>query len=161
MTAILFIFFSFLITSPLGAALVHVFKNSCKSYDIILLFRTIRWLLALLHIRPKIIRRVPEALDHLAPPPHIAPLNSTTPALSLKPSAPATVVSHCSHLRDSEPCHSLCLKTLPINRCKLFHTGWIDNKVLLYSTGNCIQYIQYSVITIMEKNMKRDVYVYN
>ena len=26
-----------------------------------------------------------------------------------------------------------------ISRCKLFHTGWI-NKVLLYSTGNYIQY---------------------
>ena len=27
-----------------------------------------------------------------------------------------------------------------INRCKLLYTGWINNKVLLYSTGNYIQY---------------------
>ena len=25
-------------------------------------------------------------------------------------------------------------------RGKLLHIGWINNKVLLYSTGNCIQY---------------------
>ena len=30
-----------------------------------------------------------------------------------------------------------------ISRCKLLHVGWIKNKVLLYSTGN---YIQYPVI---------------
>ena len=27
-----------------------------------------------------------------------------------------------------------------ISRCKLLHIVWINNKVLLYSTGNCIQY---------------------
>ena len=27
-----------------------------------------------------------------------------------------------------------------INKCKLVHTGWINNKVLLYSTGNYIQF---------------------
>ena len=27
-----------------------------------------------------------------------------------------------------------------ISRCKLVYTGWINNKVLLYSTGNSIQY---------------------
>ena len=26
-----------------------------------------------------------------------------------------------------------------ISRCKLLHIGWINNKVLLYSTGNYIQ----------------------
>ena len=26
-----------------------------------------------------------------------------------------------------------------VNRCKLLHLEWIDNKVLLYSTGNYIQ----------------------
>ena len=30
-----------------------------------------------------------------------------------------------------------------ISRCKLVYIGWINNKVLLYSTGN---YIQYPVI---------------
>ena len=30
-----------------------------------------------------------------------------------------------------------------IGRCKLFYIEWINNKVLLYSTGN---YIQYPVI---------------
>ena len=27
-----------------------------------------------------------------------------------------------------------------INRCKLLYIGWINNRVLLYSTGNYIQY---------------------
>ena len=27
-----------------------------------------------------------------------------------------------------------------ISNCKLFYIEWINNKVLLYSTGNCIQY---------------------
>ena len=26
------------------------------------------------------------------------------------------------------------------NRCQLLFRGWINNKILLYSTGNCIQY---------------------
>ena len=29
---------------------------------------------------------------------------------------------------------------LEISRCKLLYIGWINNKVLLYSTGNYIQY---------------------
>ena len=39
-----------------------------------------------------------------------------------------------------------------VSRCKVLHTGWINNKVLLYSTGN---YIQYRVINHMEKNIKK------
>ena len=27
-----------------------------------------------------------------------------------------------------------------ISRCKLLYIGWINNKVLLYNTGNCIRY---------------------
>jgi len=27
-----------------------------------------------------------------------------------------------------------------ISRCKLLHVGWINNKILLYNTGNYIQY---------------------
>ena len=42
-----------------------------------------------------------------------------------------------------------------ISRCKLVCTEWINNKVLFYSTGN---YIQYSVINHMEKNIKKNVY---
>ena len=29
---------------------------------------------------------------------------------------------------------------LGVSRCKLLYIGWINNKVLLYSTGNYIQY---------------------
>ena len=43
-----------------------------------------------------------------------------------------------------------------ISRCKLLSIEWINNKFLLYSTGN---YIQYPVIN-HEKNMKNNVYVY-
>ena len=28
-----------------------------------------------------------------------------------------------------------------VNRYKLLHLEWIDNKVLLYSTGNCVQFL--------------------
>ena len=28
-----------------------------------------------------------------------------------------------------------------ISKCKLLYVGWINHKVLLYSTGNCIQYL--------------------
>ena len=45
-----------------------------------------------------------------------------------------------------------------VSRCKLLHIGWNNNKVLLYSTGN---YIQYPVINHMEKNMKKNVYKCN
>ena len=43
-----------------------------------------------------------------------------------------------------------------ISRCKLLYIGWINNSVLLYSTGN---YIQYLIITIIEKNMKKNMYI--
>ena len=39
-----------------------------------------------------------------------------------------------------------------ISRCKLLYIGWINNKVLLYSTKN---YIHYPVITIKENNVKK------
>ena len=41
-----------------------------------------------------------------------------------------------------------------VSRCKLVYIEWINNKVLLYSTGN---YIQYPVINIMETNMKKNI----
>ena len=45
---------------------------------------------------------------------------------------------------------------LGISRCKLVDIGWINNKVLLYSTGYDIQY---SVINHNEKECGKDVYV--
>ena len=44
-----------------------------------------------------------------------------------------------------------------ISRCQLLYLEWINDKVLLYSTGN---YIQYPVINHMEKNMW-NVYIRN
>ena len=41
-----------------------------------------------------------------------------------------------------------------VSRCKLLYIEWINNKVLLYSTGN---YVQYPVINHRERNMKRNV----
>ena len=41
-----------------------------------------------------------------------------------------------------------------VSRYKLLYIGWINNKVLLYSTGN---YIQYLVLNFMEKNMKKNI----
>ena len=46
-----------------------------------------------------------------------------------------------------------------ISRCKLLHIEWINNKVLLYSTGNCIQYPVINRNGFM-KNMKKNVCVY-
>ena len=46
-----------------------------------------------------------------------------------------------------------------VGRCKLLHLEWINNKVLIYSTGN---YIQYPVINHNGKEYKKEcVYVYN
>ena len=39
-----------------------------------------------------------------------------------------------------------------VSKCKLLYLGWINNKVLLYSTGN---YIQYSVINHNGKKFKK------
>ena len=41
-----------------------------------------------------------------------------------------------------------------VSRCKLLYIGWINNKALLYSPGN---YIQYPVINNMEKNIIKNV----
>ena len=43
-----------------------------------------------------------------------------------------------------------------ISRCKLLYIGWINNKVLLYSTGNCIQCL---VINHNGKEYLKNVYV--
>ena len=43
-----------------------------------------------------------------------------------------------------------------ISRCKLLYMGWISSEVLLYSTGN---YVQYPTVNLIETNMKRSVYV--
>ena len=46
-----------------------------------------------------------------------------------------------------------------ISRCKLVCGEWISNKVLLYSTGN---YIQYSMINHNRKEYEKEcVYMYN
>ena len=46
-----------------------------------------------------------------------------------------------------------------ISRCKLSHTEWINNEVLLYSTGN---YIQYPVINHNGKEYEKEcIYMYN
>ena len=44
-----------------------------------------------------------------------------------------------------------------VSRCKLLYVGWINNKVLLYSTRN---YSQYPVINYNGKHMKKNVYIY-
>ena len=44
-------------------------------------------------------------------------------------------------------------------RCKLLYIGWINNKVLLYSIGN---YIQYPVINHNGKEYEKEsTYMYN
>ena len=46
-----------------------------------------------------------------------------------------------------------------ISRCKLLYREWINNKVLLYSTGNCIQY---PVINPNDKESEKEcVYMYS
>ena len=46
-----------------------------------------------------------------------------------------------------------------ISRCKLLYIGWIKSKVLLYSTGN---YIQYPMIIHNGKDYNKErIYVYN
>ena len=43
-----------------------------------------------------------------------------------------------------------------VSRCKLLHTKWINNKVLLNSTGN---YIQYPGINHSGKEYKKRMYI--
>ena len=46
-----------------------------------------------------------------------------------------------------------------VSRCKLFHTEWMDKKVLLYSTGN---YIQCPGMNQNGKEYKKErIYMYN
>ena len=46
-----------------------------------------------------------------------------------------------------------------ISRCKLLYIEWINSKVLLYSTGN---YIQYPVINRNRKEYEKEwIYTYN
>ena len=46
-----------------------------------------------------------------------------------------------------------------VGRCKLLHLEWINNKVLMYNTGN---YIQYPVINHNRKEYEKEcIYVYN
>ena len=45
-----------------------------------------------------------------------------------------------------------------VSRCKLLYIGWINNKVLLYSTG---KYIQYPMINHNGKEYKKEcIYIY-
>jgi len=44
-----------------------------------------------------------------------------------------------------------------VSRCKLLYVGWINNKVLLYSTRN---YSQYPVINYSGKHVKKNVYIH-
>ena len=43
------------------------------------------------------------------------------------------------------------------SRCKLLYIEWINNKILLYSTGN---YIQYPVIKCKGKEYKKECVIY-
>ena len=43
-----------------------------------------------------------------------------------------------------------------VGRCKLLHLEWINNKVLMYSTGN---YIQHLVISHNGKEYKKRMYI--
>ena len=45
-----------------------------------------------------------------------------------------------------------------ISRCKLLYIGWMNNKVLLYSTGN---YIPYPVINNNGEEYKKNTYMHN
>ena len=48
-----------------------------------------------------------------------------------------------------------------VSRCKLLNIGWINNKVLLHSTGNCIQYpmINHSGKEYFKKNAYIYIYI--
>ena len=55
----------------------------------------------------------------------------------------------------SEPCKNRD-RRIGVSRCKLLHIGWINEKVLLYSSGN---YIQYPVINQNGKEYKKNTYI--
>ena len=43
-----------------------------------------------------------------------------------------------------------------VSRCNILHIEWVNNKVLLYSTGN---YVQYPGINHNGKDFKKNVYI--
>ena len=46
-----------------------------------------------------------------------------------------------------------------ISRCKLVYRGWMNNKVLLYSTYSTGSYIQHPVINHNGKEYEKNVYI--
>ena len=54
---------------------------------------------------------------------------------------------------------NIWFKLLPcVSRCKLLHTEWVNHKILLYNTGN---YIEYPVINQTRKEYNDYTHVYN
>ena len=43
-----------------------------------------------------------------------------------------------------------------VSRCKLLHSEWIKNEVLLYSTGRCAQSL---VMDMRKDNMRKRMYI--
>ena len=43
-----------------------------------------------------------------------------------------------------------------VSRCKLLYVDWINNEVLLYSTGNSVQY---PVMTLDRKEYEKRMYI--
>ena len=43
-----------------------------------------------------------------------------------------------------------------VSRCKLLYVDWINNEVLLYSTGNSVQYL---VMTLDRKEYEKRMYI--
>jgi len=70
-----------------------------------------------------------------------------------------TICSHRRYNRYTCQNHAKSIWEFEISRCKLLYIGWINNKVLVWSTGN---YIQYFVISHHGKEYEKEyVNIYN
>ena len=77
----------------------------------------------------------------------VSTYHSSTPVMTIK-MAPTPTENHCANI-------TAIFKTEAVDS-KLLYIEWVNNKVLLYSTG---KYILYPVENHMEKNMKTYMYV--
>jgi len=46
-----------------------------------------------------------------------------------------------------------------ISRCKLLYVEWVNNKAVLYNTGNYIQYLIYLIINHNRDGYKKRMYI--
>ena len=66
---------------------------------------------------------------------------------------PSQVIGYSSSAAMQQDCIAYPLQT----QCKQWRLEWISNEVLLYSTGNCIQFLR---LNMMEDSLRKGMYIF-